>query len=63
MEITIDAMLIKPSSILLTDEGKLILKTKPDGEEKPLIPGIEEPVSYAMMHDNGNFVLYGSMKS
>lgn len=29
-------------------------------KEQPLIPNIQEPVSYAVMHENGNFALYGS---
>lgn len=48
------------SLILFTTEGKLVLRTKSDNKEEPLIPNMQEPVSYAMMLDNGNFVLYGS---
>ncbi|XP_026390071.1 G-type lectin S-receptor-like serine/threonine-protein kinase LECRK1 isoform X2 [Papaver somniferum] len=55
-----DLPLRKPSSIHFTDEGKLMLRRMPDNKEKPLVPDIQEPVSYAEMHDDGNFVLHGS---
>ncbi|KAI3970660.1 hypothetical protein MKX01_024307, partial [Papaver californicum] len=32
----------------------------PDNKDKLLLPDVPEPASYAKMHDNGNFVLYGS---
>ncbi|XP_026420139.1 G-type lectin S-receptor-like serine/threonine-protein kinase LECRK1 [Papaver somniferum] len=50
----------KPSSVLITNEGKFVLRMKPDDKEEPLIPNIQEPVAFAMMHENENFVLYGS---
>ncbi|KAI3981322.1 hypothetical protein MKX01_004586, partial [Papaver californicum] len=55
-----DVPLQKPSSIPFTNEGKLNLRIMPDNKEKPLVPDIQEPVSYAEMRDDGNFVLYGS---
>ncbi|XP_026438031.1 G-type lectin S-receptor-like serine/threonine-protein kinase LECRK1 [Papaver somniferum] len=50
----------KPSSILFTNQGKLVLQVTQDNKEEPLIPDLQEPISYAKIHDNGNFVLYGS---
>ncbi|XP_026400033.1 G-type lectin S-receptor-like serine/threonine-protein kinase RLK1 [Papaver somniferum] len=54
-----DPPLYAPSSILFTDEGNLILQMA-DNKDKPLLHDVPEPGLYAVMHDNGNFVLYGS---
>ncbi|RZC89546.1 hypothetical protein C5167_027091 [Papaver somniferum] len=55
-----DFLLHKPSSIIFTDEGKLMLRIMPGNKEKPLLPDVPEAASYAKMHDDGNLVLYGS---
>ncbi|XP_026398242.1 G-type lectin S-receptor-like serine/threonine-protein kinase LECRK1 [Papaver somniferum] len=47
-----------PSSILFTDQGKLVLRT--ENKDLLLLPNVPEPASYAKMQDDGNFVLYGS---
>lgn len=55
-----DPPLYAPSSILFTDEGNLILQMA-NNKDKPLLHDEPaEPGLYAVMHDNGNFVLYGS---
>ncbi|RZC89547.1 hypothetical protein C5167_027089 [Papaver somniferum] len=54
-----DVPLSSPSSIFLTNEGKFVLRVA-DNNDAPLVPDVNEAVSYAVMHDDGNFVLYAS---
>ncbi|XP_026395799.1 G-type lectin S-receptor-like serine/threonine-protein kinase LECRK1 [Papaver somniferum] len=50
----------KSSSIHFTNEGKFMLRMMPENNDKLLLPDVPEAASYAKMHDDGNFVLYGS---
>ncbi|KAF9620691.1 hypothetical protein IFM89_013991 [Coptis chinensis] len=53
-----DPPFTNPSSIAFTQNGTLVQVS--GSKEVALVGNLPEPASYAMIHDNGNFVLYNS---